>query len=142
MNVQLTSEQFSALVQRLAEGWGTQETALAVSCFTPDAIYMQPPDVQFYIGHDQLRAYFGALRPGTYMHFQHVWFDEAAQAGCVEFSFGMTGKPTADHGTAVVLLAGGLIAHWREYVVKGPADFASFTAAEGKPWQWHIGNYP
>jgi hypothetical protein len=103
---------------------------------------MQPPDVQFYTGHDQLRAYFGALRPGTYLHFQHVWFDETAQAGCMEFSFGMAGKPTADHGTAVVLLRDGLIAHWREYVVKGPSDFVSFTAAQGKSWQWHIGNYP
>jgi ketosteroid isomerase-like protein len=138
----VTSSAFAALMQRLALAWGQQDTAAAVACFAPDAVYMQPPDVQFYAGHSQLAAYFGALKPGTYLRYHHLWFDEARQAGCAEFSFGVEGRPKADHGTIVVDVRGGVIARWREYVQKGPADFAAFIATDGKEWQWHIGNYP
>lgn len=134
--------QFVNLVKRLAQAWSEQDTESAVACFTPDAVYMQPPDVQFYTGHEQLRAYFGALKPGTYLRYQNLWFDEAKQVGCVEFDFGVSGKPSADHGTIIVELRDGLIAFWREYVQKGSADFQQFIATEGKTWQWHIGNYP
>ncbi len=61
--------EFRDLMERLARGWSTQDTDLALSCFTPDAVYMEPPDVQLYVGHDQLRPYFAALTPGTYMRF-------------------------------------------------------------------------
>ncbi|MCW5875381.1 MAG: nuclear transport factor 2 family protein [Anaerolineales bacterium] len=141
MAEKINSQQFAALMQRLAGAWGTQNTEDALACFTADAVYMQPPDVQFYTGHEQLRAYFGALSPGTYLHYQNLWFDEQQQIGCAEFSFGVAGKPKADHGTFVIELRDGLIAHWREYVQKGPADFEDFRSHDGKEWQWHIGNY-
>jgi hypothetical protein len=142
MSESTNHEQFTALLQRLARAWSEQETETAVACFTPDAVYMQPPDVQFYTGHVQLRAYFGALTPGTYLHYHNLWFDKEKQVGCGEFSFGSEGEATADHGIVVIELRDGLIAHWREYVQKGPADFREFTASTGKQWQWHIGNYP
>lgn len=142
MKPKLGYQQFKALMERLATAWGQQDTDAAIACFTSDAIYMQPPDVQFYTGHEQLRAYFGALTPGTYLRYQNLWFDEAKQMGCVEFSFGVEGKPKADHGTIIVELRDELISHWREYVQKGSSSFAEFTAHEGKTWQWHIGNYP
>ena len=133
---------FQALMQRLSQAWAQQDTEAALTCFAQDAVYMQPPDVQFYRGHQQLRAYFGALRPGVFLEYQNIWFDESRQTGCVEFSFGNRANPQADHGCIVVEVEDGLIAHWREYVQKGPADFGEFTATEGKQWQWHIGNYP
>lgn len=133
---------FSELMNRLATAWGTQNTDLALSCFCDDAIYMQPPDIQVYIGHDQLRAYFGALTAGTYLRYHHIWFDETKQVGCVEFTFGIEGKPKADTGIIVITLRDGLIAHWREYFQKGSANFAEFIGVDGKEWQWHIGNYP
>lgn len=138
----LTVEHYRALMERLAAAWSTQDTEMAVDCFTPDAVYMQPPDVQFYTGHDQLRAYFGALTPGTYLHYHNLWFDVDTQVGGAEFSFGVAGNPTADHGIFVVTLREGRIARWREYVQKGTADFDRFIATDGKDWQWHIGNYP
>jgi ketosteroid isomerase-like protein len=138
----MDTKSFASLMQRLAQAWGEQDIETAVACFTSDAVYMQPPNVQFYQGHEQLRAYFGALKPNTYLVYQNLWFDEAKQVGCVEFSFGVTGKPSADHGTMIVELRDGLIAHWREYVQKGSADFNEFIAPNGKEWQWHIGNYP
>lgn len=135
-------QEFVDLMGRLAVAWGEQDSETAVACFTPNAVYMQPPNLQFYTGHEQFRAYFGALEPGTYLRFQNLWFDTNKQTGCVEFSFGREGQPTADHGTIVVEVRNGLIADWREYVQKGPADFVEFVRADGKEWEWHIGNYP
>ncbi len=128
-------------MHRLARAWADLDAEVAVGCFTTDAVYMQPPDVQCYTGTDQLRAYFGALEEGTYLDYQNLWFDEASQVGCAEFSFGVRGRPEADHGTIVVGLEGGAISHWREYVQKGPASFEVFVAVD-KVWQWHIGNHP
>jgi hypothetical protein len=133
---------FTALLQRLADAWGRQDTPAALACFAPDAVYIEPPDVQLFVGHAQLGPYFGALTPGTYLRFHHLWFDAGAQTGAAEFSFGVAGRPTADHGMVSLELRGRLIGVWREYPRKGPADFALFSAAAGKQWQWHIGNYP
>lgn len=142
MPTTISQHEFKSLMEQVAQAWAQQDTEAALACFEPDAVYMQPPDVQFYTGHEQLRAYFGALKPGVFLDYQNVWFDESKQAGCVEFSFGNRAKPQADHGCIVVELKDGLITHWREYVQKGPADFGEFTATAGKQWQWHIGNYP
>jgi hypothetical protein len=113
-----------------------------LECFTSDAVYMEPPDIQLFVGHDQLRPYFQALRPGTVMAFQHLWFDEERQSGVGEYSFGSKKAIEADHGVVVVQLREGRIASWREYQRKGPGDFGRFIAPEGKAWRWHIGNYP
>ena len=138
----LNYDQFVDLMMRLSNAWKDLESETAVTCFTPDAVYIQPPEEQFYTGHAQLLAYFSALKPGTCLTYQNIWFNEADQTGCVEFSFGIKGRPKADHGTAVVQLRSGLIAHWREYVQPGPADFEEFIDTGGKDWRWHIGNYP
>jgi len=61
----LTTAQFRELIQKVERGWSTQDTDLALSAFTADAIYMEPPSVQLYRGHAELRPYFGALTPGT-----------------------------------------------------------------------------
>ncbi len=132
---------FRALMDRLSQAWEGRD-ADAVDCFTSDAVYMEPPDIQLYIGHDQLRPYFAALAPGTFMTFHNLWFDENQQIGAGEFSFGLGGAPQADHGEVVVEVKEGRIATWREYQRKGPQDFRRFIASEGKEWQWHIGNYP
>lgn len=76
------------------------------------------------------------------MHFHNLWFDEQRQVGAGEYSFGMQGQATTDHGVVVAELDEGRIAFWREYQRKGPAPFAAFIGREGKAWQWHIGNYP
>ena len=138
----MRTEDFRELMERLARGWSEQDTELALSCFAEDAVYMEPPDVQLYVGHEQLRPYFAALEPGTYMRFQVLLFDESTQIGSGEYAFGNEGSDIADHGVAVVEIEGGRIRHWREYQRKGPAAFDEFLAVDGKSWQWHIGNYP
>lgn len=138
----MTAAEFRELMERLARAWSTQDTELGLTCFTEDAVYMEPSDIQLYLGHEQLRPYFAALTPGTFMRFHTIAFDEDAQRGTGEYTFGSEGEETADHGVAVVEIADGRIGVWREYQRKGPASFDNFTAVEGKGWEWHIGNYP
>ena len=138
----MTEEDFRALLERLATAWSTQDTELGLACFTDDASYSEPPDIQHYAGHDQLRPYFAALTPGTFMRFHTVAFDESALRGFGEYTFGHERSETADHGVAVVEVADGRIAVWREYQRKGASAFSDFVAVDGKAWQWHIGNYP
>jgi uncharacterized protein YciI len=127
---------------RVERGWSTQDTELALSAFALDAVYMEPPDLQLYRGHTELRPYFGALTPGTFMRFHRLWFDARSQTGGGEYSFGTEGRRTADHGVAVVELKEGRIALWREYQRKGPMPHEAFLATEGKGWQWTIANFP
>jgi ketosteroid isomerase-like protein len=136
----VTGDEFRALLQRLADAWGALDADAATECFTDDAVYMQPPDEQLFAGREQLRAYFGPLDPGTYLRLDNVWFDESAQRGACEFTFGVGGQEVADHGVAIVDVADGRMRAWREYLVKGPADQDRFLATDGKAWSWHIGN--
>ncbi|HUG63634.1 MAG TPA: nuclear transport factor 2 family protein [Gaiellaceae bacterium] len=138
----MTAAEFRVLLKQLACAWSTQDTELALSCFAEDAVYSEPPDVQLYSGHDELRPYFAALTPDTRMAFHTTAFDEMAQRGFGEYTFGSGRGDVADHGVAVCDVAGDRIAAWREYQRKGPAAFEDFIATEGKTWQWHIGNYP
>ena len=123
-------------MQRLADAWEAQDTDAGVDCFTPDAVYMEPPDIQLVIGHDQLRPYFAEVPAGTVMRWHHLSFDEASQTGAGEFTFGEEGDPIADHGVCIVVLRDDRIAHWREYLVKGPLDQADFLAVDGKEWEY------
>jgi hypothetical protein len=133
---------FRELMNRLADGWSRQDTEQALSCFTENAVYMEPPNIQFYEGHIQLRPYFAALKPGTFMRFHNLWFDESRQVGAGEYSFGESAATTADHGVVVVELRDGRIAFWREYQQKGPVSFDRFLDKNEKEWNWTIRNYP
>ena len=62
----LDAAAFREMMNRLADGWSQQNTDQALACFTEDAIYIEPPDIQFYKGHSELRPYFAALKPGTF----------------------------------------------------------------------------
>ena len=134
--------QFRALMDRLARSWESLDTEGALECFTDDAVYMEPPDIQLYQGHSQLESYFGALVSGTTMRLHNVWFDEEHHVGAVEYTFGMRQRVEADHGVAVVEIEDGRIARWREYQRKGSARFEDFVRTDGKRWEWSIGNYP
>lgn len=125
----------------VAEGWSTQNTKQALGSFSDDAIYMEPPSIQYYRGHEQLRPYFAELDSTYRMEFHNLWFNRSAQTGVGEYTFSY-GRDTSDVGVVVVELQKGKIKFWREYQVKGPTDFARFLSIEDKEWEWHIGNYP
>ena len=138
----LNTAAFREMMDHLADGWSHQKTDQAIAFFTENAIYMELPDIQFYKGHSQLRPYFAALKPGTFMRFHNLWFDEARQIGAGEYSFGELNETTADHGIVVIELRDGRIAFWREYQQKGPASFERFLDIKEKKWRWTIENYP
>jgi len=138
---QTNEQEFQVLMHNIAQGWSTQNTELALSSFDEDAIYMEPPDTQYFRGHQQLRPYFDALTADHSMQFHHLWFDDKTQSGVGEFTFS-SGGDTATVGIVVVELTDGKIKFWREYLQTGPTDFIDFLKIENKNWQWHIGNYP
>lgn len=138
----MDAHEYRTLLERLASAWAARDPVAAVECFTENAVYMEPPDRQVFIGRDQLRAYFSPLEPGTYLSLRNVAFDESDGVGMVEFSFGVSDRPTASHGVAVTVIEDGRIAIWREYWRSGPSAWDEFTSVEGKDWEWHIGNYP
>ena len=76
------------------------------------------------------------------MRFETVAFDERAQTGLGEFTFGSEESDSANDGVAVVAVEGERICLWREYQTRGPRSLADFIAVDGKAWQWHIANYP
>jgi ketosteroid isomerase-like protein len=133
---------FRQLMEAVARAWESGDVESGLACFTPDAVYMEPPDIQLFVGHEQLRPYFAAVSPGTFMRWHALWFDAEAQSGAGEYTFGAEGQPSADNGMCAVTLRDGRIASWREYQVKGSADRREFVATDGKIWQWHAGNYP
>lgn len=133
---------FRTLMHQLADAWAATDAEAAAALFTADAAYVEPPDRQGFFGRREIEAYFSPLEAGTFLDLHHVWFDAKSGTGAVEFSFGVRGKDTADHGVAVVSIRDGLISSWREYHVKGPASFAEFIDTADKDWHWHIGNYP
>lgn len=137
----ITEEEFVSLMNNVAQGWSDQNTELALSSFDGDAIYMEPPNAQYYRGHDQLRPYFNELGDQHRMEFHNLWFNQQTQSGAGEFTFSY-GEEIADTGIVVVEIRNGKIKFWREYHKKGPSDFKRFIEIENKDWEWHIGNYP
>ncbi len=138
----IEKSEFIQLMNQLADSWTSQNTDSAIECFASDAVYMQPPDEQFYKGHEQLRPFFGALEKGTVMKFHNIWFDKEKQMGAAEFTFGNNGSKKAVTGVTIVTVERGKIKTWREYFIAGPIDFDDFISTENKEWKWTIENYP
>jgi hypothetical protein len=124
----LTSAQFVNFMERLARTWVENDTPMSLAHFTEDAVYIEPPDLQRYRGHNELRLFFNNLTLGTTMTWHNLWFDESTQCGAGEYSFSLGGwAGEANHGVAIVEMRDGLIATWREYQRRGPVSFESFT---------------
>lgn len=134
-------KEFKKLLNNVEYGWSNQDTPLALSSFSTDAVYMEPPNIQLYVGHKQLKPYFEALGPEHRMKFHNIWFDESSQTGAAEFTFSY-GEKIADVGIIVVEIKDGKISSWREYHRKGPVDFREFLSTKNKDWKWTIENYP
>jgi hypothetical protein len=61
----LNAAAFSDLMDRLADGWSQQKTDEALACFTEDATYMEPPDIQFYKGAFPVASVFCRAQTGN-----------------------------------------------------------------------------
>lgn len=128
----LDASGFDALLTRLATGWNGGDSRAASECFTPNAIYVEPPRKQVYRGRDALFQFFGgsAGRPGQMsMRWHRIVFDPATQRGMGEFTFDYGGQV---HGVAVIDVSGGLIDQWREYWYESALPFDEFVLP-GRP---------
>jgi hypothetical protein len=111
----ISSAQFRALMNKLAEGWNTNNARQAVSCFRDDALYSAPPAPRVRRGGRELYEFFGGdhgrPRP-MHMTWHHLVFDEHEQIGAGEYTFEYDIRT---HGIVIVKIVAGRIAQWREY---------------------------
>jgi hypothetical protein len=124
---QITRSEFVQLLESLADAWNQGDAARAANCFTPDALYTEPPDRQYYAGREALYRFFGGPngRPGQMqMLWHHVIFDEERQLGAGEFTFSY-GETV--HGVTMIKVRDGLISNWREYWYASPLSWEAFT---------------
>jgi hypothetical protein len=122
----MTRDEFADLMWRIAKGWSTGDADLAASCFTPDVIYVEPPDRQWYAGRAAVWELSGGDNPPAMsMTWHHLVFDEHANLGAGEYTFRGNSQY---HGLVIVEVRAGLIRRWREY--QYPSDL---------PWDRFVG---
>jgi ketosteroid isomerase-like protein len=124
----VTAAEFRALMGTIAAGWNAGDARKAADCFTEDALYLEPPDEQFYAGRPALYEFFGGgtkPEPPMKMTWHHLAFDEDSQVGFGEYTFQMSRRY---HGIVVVKIRGGKISNWREYQYESGLDWKDFVA--------------
>jgi len=135
-SLELASQaEFRELLESLATAWNEGDADTAAHCFTPDAVYTEPPQKQVYRGRDELFEFFGgtAGRPGQMaMTWRTMVFDARSQTGMGEFSFEYG---SLVHGVAVISLKGGLISQWREYWYESEKPWKEFVQPSDPDFQ-------
>jgi hypothetical protein len=124
----VTSADFGRLMETVARGWNSNDARLAANCFTENALYSSPPNPRIRQGRNALFEFFGGAqgRPRPmHMEWHHLAFDEKEQVGVAEFTFTYDVRT---HGIAIVRIAGGQIANWREYEHVSPLDWEALAA--------------
>lgn len=123
----MTETEFQELMQRLAGCWSRGDASAAAGCFTEDAVYMEPPDRQLYVGRDELYRFFGGDQGRAHemsMRWHLMLFDARTQVGMGEFTFGYGGQV---HGVALVQISDGHISKWREYWYESDQPYETFV---------------
>lgn len=111
----------------MAEAWNEGNARKAADCFADNAVYLEPPDRQVYVGKEAIYAFFGGpTKPNPPMHMQwhHLAFNEREQVGFGEYTFQMNRRY---HGIVTVQIDGGKIVKWREYQYQSNLDWAAFA---------------
>jgi hypothetical protein len=121
----MTQEEFRRLLRTVADGWNAGDARMAADCFTEDAVYVEPPDRQWYMGRQQLPDFFGRGVEFS-MRWHRIVFDEDEQAGFGEYTLSVIGEFTL-HGITAVEIEDGLIAGWREYQYRSELPFEEFA---------------
>ena len=122
----LSKEDFSALLQAVADGWNQGNARMAASCFAENATYSAPPS-KGHVGRPALYEYFGGDkgRPlPMHMTWHHVVFDPDQQIGVGEYTFRYQ---IQTHGLVIVKISHGLISNWREYEAQSSLPWDSFV---------------
>ena len=126
-DILLNNVQFESLLNCVSNGWNTNNARQAADCFSDDAVYIEPPDRQLYIGREMLFKFFGGtegrINPMK-MTWHHIVFDSAKQVGMSEYTFAYKGKKT--HGIVLVKVKNGKIYRWREYQYRSNMKWDEF----------------
>jgi len=115
-------------METVAAGWNEGDARRAADCFNDDAIYMEPPDKQMYHGRQALYQLFGGgkkQQSATHLSWHHLAFDAPSQIGFGEYTFATMNHQY--HGVAVVKIASGKIASWREYQYRSDLSWQLFA---------------
>jgi len=124
---QMRESDFVLLMETVSAGWNEGNARKAADCFADDAVYMEPPDHQLYIGKAAIYEFFGGPNkpdPPMHMQWHHLAFNEKQQIGYGEFTFQMNHRY---HGIVTVHIQGGKIAKWREYEYQSDLDWRAFA---------------
>ncbi len=126
MTRKIKTAEFKNLLQTVADGWNEGNARKAADCFTEDAIYIEPPDKQVYVGRKALFEFFGGDKkpaPKMSMTWHHSAFDEDGQIGFGEYTFQGNSRY---HGIVIIKIKNGKISNWREYQYKSDLEWKDF----------------
>lgn len=113
----------------VADGWNNSDAAAAARRFAIDAVYLEPPDRQRYVGRQAIYEFFGGADPPPMtMTWHHLIFDADRQVGVGEYTF--RGR-NQYHGLVIVQVVDGEIARWREYQYRSDLDWTQFVGTSG-----------
>lgn len=122
----IKTAEFKKLLQTVANGWNEGNARQAADCFTEDAIYIEPPDKQVYVGRKALFEFFGGDKkpdPPMSMTWHHLAFDEDSQIGFGEYTYQGNNRY---HGIVIIKIKNGKISNWREYQYKSDLKWKDF----------------
>ena len=122
----MNREEFAALADRYAAGLATGDAGAAAACFAVDVDYADPLRYRF-TRRDDLVPFFEAPPGGHRVTWHRVLFDEAAQAGLLEYTYEGHHRY---HGVAIVEVGPDALIHrWREWQhVDDARDWPAFLA--------------
>lgn len=119
--------EFEQLLQKVAVGWNNGDARTAANCFSENAVYIEPPQQQLYIGREELFEFFGGEKGRAepmHMSWHYLIFDELKQIGTGEYTFRYKGRIT--HGLVIVQIQKEKIARWREYQYRTKVEWDEF----------------
>lgn len=115
------------VLEAIAAAFNEGRPTDAAACFTEDALYLEPPDRQRYVGRAELVEFFG---PDPMVFGWHgIAYDEASGTAYGEYTF--RGR-NQYHGVVVAAFRDGLVASWREYQYQSDLPFEEFTSGLGR----------
>lgn len=120
-------DEFLSLMRTVSDGWNEGNARKAADCFAENAVYIEPPNRQVYIGRSPIYDFFGGpTKPSPPMHMQwhHLAFNKKEQVGFGEFTFQMNHQY---HGIVTVQIERGKIAKWREYQYRSDLEWDHFA---------------
>ena len=121
----MTRGEFEALLDRLAAGWAAGDSEAVAREFADDVVYGNPIRYRFE-SSAALVPFFEPPPGGHSVTWHRRRWDEAAQAGAVEYTYDGHRRY---HGVALVDVgADGRIARWREFQHVSELDWDGFVA--------------